>query len=501
MFQTPHQELDLFHYMINRIGDEIMVVDKTGQIVFVNNAVLHGSGYSRGSLLSKNIADLRRVKITPKQWQKNYFDVVKKCNGPFNYTTLRKSKGNETQVLEVKSVYMNIEKKEYVLAVSRNITESVQLSKKIRESEELYRLLSEQASDGILLINLSGKIMYANNASCSLFGRVQKNILGAHFKSFLESGSVPNANKCFSQVKKGKNTVCSVLNIKTGKGKIVAAEFSGTPIFDGDKIIYVHTIVRDINERVRLDNMIRESEKMKALQNFITGTAQEIHQPLKGLFLRSDGLVKKYKDQHFEYIGFREYKDIVKTIESMRDQAKYCFQTVDRLIDIHKKKIKFKNNCCNVELIIKEVLQAVSHDLNIKDINVKLKVPKECPQLAIGVVEFNQVMNNIVTNAVQSMLSAGTIEIRVENLMAENMVKISCIDEGIGISKEYLSQIFDPFFTTKKRGLEKSSGLGLSIVYSIVKSYKGQVSIKSSLRKGTEVIVLLPVYKTLKNKK
>jgi len=75
----------------------------------------------------------------------------------------------------------------------------------------------------------------------------------------------------------------------------------------------------------------------------------------------------------------------------------------------------------------------------------------------------------------------------------DNMVRIECRDEGVGIPQENLSRVFEPFFTTKHRGLEKSSGLGLAIVYSIVSSYRGEVVVKSDLRKGTTLTILLPL--------
>ena len=74
------------------------------------------------------------------------------------------------------------------------------------------------------------------------------------------------------------------------------------------------------------------------------------------------------------------------------------------------------------------------------------------------------------------------------------MIRVDCQDDGVGIPKELLPKVFDPFFTTKPRGIDKSSGLGLYIVYSTVKSYKGEIFIKSDHRKGTTVTMLLPVY-------
>jgi signal transduction histidine kinase len=89
----------------------------------------------------------------------------------------------------------------------------------------------------------------------------------------------------------------------------------------------------------------------------------------------------------------------------------------------------------------------------------------------------------------------GKVQITSRYQKAIDCVRIDCRDDGVGIPKEALSRVFEPFFTMKPRGLEKSSGLGLSIVYSIIKTHQGQVKIKSEYRKGTLVTILLPTYK------
>lgn len=112
--------------------------------------------------------------------------------------------------------------------------------------------------------------------------------------------------------------------------------------------------------------------------------------------------------------------------------------------------------------------------------------------------QINQVIQNLVINAMQAMPAGGTIEIRGENLMVDGdsnlplevgrYVKLSFRDQGIGIPKEYLSKIFDPYFSTKQTG----SGLGLTTAYSIVKNHQGHLGIESKLGEGTTFQIYLP---------
>ena len=91
------------------------------------------------------------------------------------------------------------------------------------------------------------------------------------------------------------------------------------------------------------------------------------------------------------------------------------------------------------------------------------------------------------------MPSGGVIKVQTSLNKQGDMIMVNVIDQGVGITQEHLSKVFEPFFTTKERGLEKSAGLGLSIIYSIINAAGGFIHIKSSLRNGTTVQISLPV--------
>jgi len=111
------------------------------------------------------------------------------------------------------------------------------------------------------------------------------------------------------------------------------------------------------------------------------------------------------------------------------------------------------------------------------------------------------VMVKILTNALQALPGGGTIQLKTSMNKKEQRISVDCHDDGVGIAKDHLGRVFEPFYTTKQRGLEKSSGLGLAIVYSVIKSFQGDVIITSNLRTGTHVRILLPVYsKRIKKK-
>jgi len=141
-----------------------------------------------------------------------------------------------------------------------------------------------------------------------------------------------------------------------------------------------------------------------------------------------------------------------------------------------------------------------SIDFVLRGSNVKSEYIEKEPPLAIEMDEgqINQVINNLVINAKQSMENGGLLTVKVENIKKKatdnlpiadgNYVKISIKDRGVGISKENLQKIFDPYFSTKKMG----NGLGLSISYSIIQKHNGYITAESEIGKGATFYIYLP---------
>jgi len=390
--------------------------------------------------------------------------------------------------------------KGFVLIV-RDITDRLINQAKLKTSEDRYRLLSEQADEGILVLDLEGIILYANKAAGDIFKIPPQKVIGTPFEQYIDKDSLPQAWRCFRQVKGGAPSLCSDLNIRDKDGEVIPSEFIASPVFIGEDVGQIQAIFRDMRQQKEMESLVQESEKMKALQNFVGGMTREIQQPLKGLMDRSQSLIDQYKDRHFEYIGYKEFRNIIGTLRTMNDQVRYCYDTINRIVSLNRRKAKLEDRYCSVNSIVRETVSMLKHSLEVSDITVKLSLSSSLPHVAIGQLDFSQVMNNIVTNSIQSLSGGGKIQITSRYQKATDCVRIDCRDDGVGIPKEALSHVFEPFFTMKPRGLEKSSGLGLSIVYSIVKTHHGEVKISSEYRKGTLVTILLPVYKRHKRNK
>jgi signal transduction histidine kinase len=224
----------------------------------------------------------------------------------------------------------------------------------------------------------------------------------------------------------------------------------------------------------------------------LTGLAQELDSPLRSVTQRTENLINEYKAKNFEYISFKDYKTIFNTLEQINRQLKHFCTITGRMIETHKRKAHLEKDSSQVNEVVKEVLALTKQQLETARIKIQLRLSPDVPLVHLGAVECHQVINNVLANAVQSMPGGGLIKIATKYQASKQMVAVDICDEGIGITPEHLSRIYEPFFTTKEHGIEKSSGLGLSIVHFIVSNTGGVIDIKSSLRNGTHVHIELP---------
>lgn len=364
----------------------------------------------------------------------------------------------------------------------------------LTESEELHRFLTEQAADGIFILDLKGKIIYANKAALKMIKVNRRQLLGRHFARFVEKDYLDKTREFLKKVQKGTPVIRDELEILDKQGHVISVDFTASAIYKKRGIFRVHIIIRDISERKKIESLMREKEKMTALQHFIMGTTREIQYPLKGLLESTRELIEKYKYRSFEYIGYKEFKELMGRLEAMCGQLRCCCETVTHLAGLQKKKSGIKDRFCDVGSVIREAIEMVAHLIKKTKIKLNLRIQEKLPPAAMATMELNQVVLNIFTNAIHSIPERGDISLRVNFLKGENRILIECRDSGVGIPKENLPHIFEPFFTTKHKSLERSAGLGLSIVYSILKAHQGDIVVASHLRKGTTVKIFIPAY-------
>jgi len=228
----------------------------------------------------------------------------------------------------------------------------------------------------------------------------------------------------------------------------------------------------------------------------ISGLAHELDSPLKSILARTKKLINDYKDRDFEFISYKDFKLIISTLEQLERQLEHCSQTTSRMLFVGKRHARLEDNCCQVNDVIKNVVIELSQRSISAHIKVVSHLDGQLPMAAVGPIECYQIIHNVIINALQAMPGGGVIKVKSFLSKENGQIGVDVTDQGVGIAPDHLTKVFEPFFTTKERGIDKSSGLGLSIIQSIINAAGGSVHIKSSLRKGTTVQITLPVFKS-----
>ncbi|OAG26746.1 sensor histidine kinase [Thermodesulfatator autotrophicus] len=224
-----------------------------------------------------------------------------------------------------------------------------------------------------------------------------------------------------------------------------------------------------------------QAEKMAAIGTTISGIAHEINNPLNNIFLTAEIIIDSFEELNQE--------EIQEMLQDIYKEAERAREIVAHLLEFARN--KRESNLENIDLrkLVKETLKLVANEIALKGIKEKIILPEEEVFVKGNFNQLQQVLINIITNAIQAMNKGGKLEIRVKKKDYQAVIEIS--DTGPGIPEDIRKKIFDPFFTTK----EKGTGLGLSVSYSIIQKHKGQIEVESEEGKGTIFRILLPVYR------
>jgi signal transduction histidine kinase len=226
------------------------------------------------------------------------------------------------------------------------------------------------------------------------------------------------------------------------------------------------------------DQLIKQTEKMSSLGRMASGIAHEINNPLAGILLYSSNLIKKVPDQS----PLKEGLGIIMT-ETTR-----CKGIIQGLLEFARDREPQKVPA-DINAIIKKSLQILKNEFYIHHIAVEQELSKNLGQASLDENQIEQVLVNILLNAIQAIDKNGAISIKTYSKTLHDNLKIEISDNGCGIAKEQIDKIFEPFFSTKASG----TGLGLAVSYGIIKNHQGHIKVDSRPGQGTRFTITLPV--------
>lgn len=347
----------------------------------------------------------------------------------------------------------------------------------------LYSIL-ESMENGVIGLNIDGKITHFNRAASEITGYEPKLIIGKYFTDVFinDSGSEPSivlALRTGCELKRDEKVIWH----KDGHPVPVSYQTALLHDSNGNRIGAVE-IFSDISKIKALQEQMHQAKTMAALGEMSATVAHEIRNPLGAM-----GVWAGLLERDFDADDPRR-----KTLGKITEGLSRLNKIVSNLL-VYTRPVKAEFRKVQLNLVLDEIVEFVK--IEIERLGLKIEVIKKLANEPVYVLadpeKMGQIVMNLCLNAVQAMSDGGVLCVNLEkdNRKNSGFVCFSVEDNGFGIEKQNLSKIFDPFFTTKENG----TGLGLAIVKKFVESHSGYIDIKSETGKGTAVKVFIPVLK------
>jgi len=355
-----------------------------------------------------------------------------------------------------------------------------------RRSTEKYRMVVEQASDGIVIADPNGSFVEVNPRMLEMLGYSRAQFLELNLRDL-----VPKDDQVRDPVR--LDVLCSGKVVRQERrfirrdGSLIDVELGVTALEDGG----IQAIVRDVSERNRLETQLRQSQKLEAVGRLAGGVAHDFNNLLTVILGHSDLAITTLSPND------RLRRDI----EDIREAgARAAVLTSQLLAFSRKQMLQPKVLDCNAAIanMTKMLGRLIS-----SNIEIVTKTDAELWRAKVDPGQLDQVILNLALNARDAMPLGGKLIIETANRRFEgeqfsgqqqippgHYVLLAVSDTGCGMDAETRSHLFEPFFTTKMQG--KGTGLGLSTVYGIVRQSGGHIAVYSEPGHGTSVKVYLP---------
>ena len=380
------------------------------------------------------------------------------------------------------------------LSIIREIERRERDAAALRQSEEWFRVTLSSIGDGVIATDDQGLVSFLNPVAERLTGtslaQARGEKIGDVFPIFSEVTNKPAENPVEKVLASG--CVVALANhtaLRHREGHLLSIEDSAAPIRDdAGKLIGVVLVFHDASRERSLQEVLRRTEKLATAARLAATVSHEINNPLEAI-------------GNLIFLA-RNNPNVPDTVT---EQLKLAEGELARVSHITRQTLGFYRESASptsihLPTLIESVLTLYSNKLQIKQIQIQLAF-EDCPTITGLAGELQQLVSNIISNAIDAAPVKGTLKIDASpvRLADSDLIRLNIEDDGPGIAPENLKRIFDPFFTTKK---DVGTGLGLWVCKEIAERHGGSVQVRSKNgsengARGAIFTVLLPYGESL----
>ena len=494
--------------ILNAAGEGIYGLNLKGNTTFVNPAAFNMIGWELEEIIGKNqhqVLHHSRPDGTPyppeecpiyatfKDGNEHHIDnevFWRKDGSCFSVEYISRPLFNEDGEIEG------------AVVTFKDITQRRQAEEALRDSEQRYRELVENAVIGFYQVEEQGKFRVINQKMAEIFGYLSSKEFLKDFDNVSKLYAHPEErSKILQEINESGHIEGKEVEFQGKNSKSVWIKLNTRVTKNREGEIIYEGLMEDITgrkqmeeEHKRLENQLQQAYKMEAIGTLAGGIAHDFNNILTPIIVQSELVLMdidenspiRFNIQEVMKAGLRA-KDLVKQILT------FSRQTEQQPVPL------------KITPIIREVIKLLRASLPTT-IEIQLTLIKETDPIVADPTQVHQVVMNLCTNAAHAMSkTGGVLKINLDETMIEYgfhpdletgpYLKLTVSDTGHGIPPEVIDRIFEPFFTTKERS--EGTGMGLSVVHGIIKQYGGAITIESELGKGTAFNVYLPRIKAV----
>ena len=483
-----------YEKLISSIGCPIIIYDKYNNIIqsskayekLFNNSTVHYEDIE----FYNYVMEINKKAMTNKE----LYD-----NGVFRYRRI----DNDGEVIWIESTVTIFYEgsKKYIVESHSDITYHIENREAIRQSQNMYKALLDEIPEGIYLEDLdTNKYIYVNKKFKDIFKldeEINDEILGICREDFMKVHPDYNevVNDNIYNVKQGKNSDYYKIKYFDKDENIIETQVASIP-FKVDRKVFKLTIIKDMKDIRKLESLkkqIIEREKKDIIKTqFFINMSHELKTPLNLIFTSTQLIENLYNKGKIS----DEDEVVKKHIDLTKQNSYRLIKIINDLIDFTKMesgfyKLRLENK--NIISIIEDIVMSVVNYASNNNINIVFDTNVEDLIISVDVNAIERILLNILSNAIKFTGDGGNIYV---NLIYRNgEVSIEIEDTGIGIPKDKLDHIFDRFNDINKGyiGNVYGSGIGLSIVKSMVNLIGASIKVESELNVGTKFTITMDV--------
>jgi PAS domain S-box-containing protein len=488
-------DVERFSHAAAKAGEVVFMTDPMGIFTYLNPEFTRVYGYEAHELIGRHTPRVLKSGRQSDEQYRDFWQQLLEGRGVRSEFTNRCKDGR--LVLVDGSANPILDEHGSIngfLAIQRDITERRRTEDALHESEALFRRIFDQLPVGAALLSTGGRFHRANAAFCQMFGwseaelqqmtaaditHAEERERTRQITSDLISGQVEKADLEKRYVRKDGSVIWGAVSVR------LIRDAAG-------RSLWTMPVVIDVTERRRLEEQLRQSQKMEAVGQLAGGIAHDFNNILTAM------------------LGFCELalaND--ETPESVASDLHQIHMGGQRAAALTRQLLAFsRKQVLRLEAVdLSQVLggfQRLVRPIIGEDIELALDLPPSPAPVLADVAQLEQVAMNLVVNARDAMPHGGVIRIRTANVLVDaeaarfhdfamppgDYVELAVEDTGHGMDAETKRRVFEPFFTTKPPG--EGTGLGLAVVYGIVKQMGGFIWVYSEVGQGTTFKIHFP---------